>query len=105
MYERNRGRRNNHQDEDRHGESFGGQRPPLQWREEEMIQRGSAVGVINSAQRSDGTKIHSWSLGKAGRRDGKVLKFLDRRDIDDAQAVLVDVKEWIDEDRAAERGP
>ncbi len=79
------------------------QRPPLEWREIKKFQHGFAIGAINSATRSDGTKIYSWSLGKEGRRDDRVMKFLDVRDIENSHGVLDDVQDYIEDEQAADR--
>lgn len=105
MLGRNQNRQDDHQDcapqRREHSEELA-QRPPLDWREIEKIQHGFAIGAVNSAKRSDGTKIYSWSLGKEGRRDDRVMKFLDARDIENSHRVLDDIQDYIRDEQAAD---
>ena len=100
MLDRNPNKENHNTDQNNNQDE---QRPPLEWREIEKVQHGFAIGAVNSAKRSDGTKIYSWSLGKEGRRDDRVMKFLDARDIGDSHRVLDDIDDYIRDERAADR--
>lgn len=77
-----------------------GRRPSLDWKEDEKIQYGDVIGTLNSAILPGGKRIFSWCIGKEGKRDGRVLKFLDPRDLKDAHAVLDDIQDWIDSERS-----
>lgn len=96
--------RNQDRDGNRNNKERREPRERLTWEEIERIQHGYAIGTVNMAQRSDGTVIYSWCLGKESRRDDRVMKFLDPKDIENSQQVLADVREFIEEEKSAERG-
>lgn len=93
----------NHRSE-RSTQRDGDRRPPLNWQEDEKIQYGDVIGTLNSAILPGGKRIFSWCIGKESKRDDRVLKFLDPRDLKDAHAVLDDIQDWIDDERKSGRG-
>jgi hypothetical protein len=106
MFGRNKKQNNRDQDYNHNHDDSKSERPRLDWKEVEQIQYGFAVGAINSAERPDGSRIFSWCLGRIGRgrREGQTVKFLDPRDFLDAHKVLDEMEDWVNDEKAAEKG-
>lgn len=79
----------NRRDTGGNGRGQRGDRPPLQWETETMIEQGAVRGTLNSAQAGQ-RRIYSISMET--ERNGRTSKFLRPDDISDAIEVLNQVK-------------